>query len=245
VAQWNGTALPTTFISATRLTATVGSSLTASLGSFNITVVNPDGTASSPAVFVNTTYESLLIFLTPTSTVAGGPAFSLTVAAPVSFQLGVIEWNGSPLPTTHANGSMQATVPASLIATPGNAVITAAVGSLTSAPLTFSIVADTLISSVSPTSAASGGPEFWLTLNGYGFAPGSTVLWNGTSLGTAFVSTNQLTATVPANLIASPGNASLTVQMPSGWVLGPYPFTVITGPPVISSAGSLPRAVAG
>src|SRR5579863_6215035 len=68
------------------------------------------------------------------------------------------------------------------------------------------------IDSLSPLSAAPGGAQFTLTVNGTGFESGiSTVEWNGTALATTFVSAEQLTATVPASNIASAGTAAVTV----------------------------------
>jgi hypothetical protein len=66
-----------------------------------------------------------------------------------------------------------------------------------------------------PASAVPGGSEFVLTLNGTGFGAGSTVKWNGESLATSFVSTSQLTATVPASNISAVGTASIVVVNPA------------------------------
>jgi hypothetical protein len=65
-----------------------------------------------------------------------------------------------------------------------------------------------------PSSAAPGGNEFTLTLNGTGFASSSAVHWNGHSRATHFVSERQLTATILATDIAKAGTASITVVSP-------------------------------
>lgn len=65
-----------------------------------------------------------------------------------------------------------------------------------------------------PAGAAPGGAALTLTVNGTGFASGATVDWNGKPLQTAFVSTSQLAATVPAADIAAPGTATVTVSNP-------------------------------
>ncbi len=67
-----------------------------------------------------------------------------------------------------------------------------------------------------PPSAAPGGAGFTLTVNGMGFATGATVMFNGVSLTTTFVSGHQLTADVPAPSIATAGTASITVANASG-----------------------------
>jgi len=76
------------------------------------------------------------------------------------------------------------------------------------------------ITSLNPSTAAAGGPAFALTVNGTNFSSGATVQWNGTALTTSFVSSTQLTATVPASLIASAGTAVVAVGSASA------PFTV-------------------
>jgi uncharacterized protein (TIGR03437 family) len=52
------------------------------------------------------------------------------------------------------------------------------------------------------------------------------VQWNGTALTTTFVSATQLTAAVPASLIATAGSASVTVSMPGGTVSNAVKFTI-------------------
>jgi hypothetical protein len=90
------------------------------------------------------------------------------------------------------------------------------------------------ITSLNPNAATAGGPGFTMTVNGTGYATGTVVLWNGTVLSTTFVSETQLTASVPANLIANAGNANVTVSSPSGPVSNAVAFT-ISPPPTIQS----------
>lgn len=64
------------------------------------------------------------------------------------------------------------------------------------------------ITSLSPAQVSAGSYDFTLTVNGTGFAGGSgtSVNWNGTALPTTYnSSTQQLTATVPAADLRSPG----------------------------------------
>jgi len=65
-----------------------------------------------------------------------------------------------------------------------------------------------------PTSLAPGSAAFTLTVNGSGFVSGSGVNWNGSALATIFASNSQLTATVPASKITTPGTAAVTVVNP-------------------------------
>lgn len=100
------------------------------------------------------------------------------------------------------------------------------------------------ISSLSPSSAAPGGPAFTLTVNGAGFVNGAVVQWNSSgpplssnmfALSTNFVSATQLTATVPASLIANLGVANITVlDTPNGPASNPSSFIVAETPTITS-----------
>jgi len=71
------------------------------------------------------------------------------------------------------------------------------------------------ITSLAPPSAIAGGPGFTLTVIGTGFAGGAVVNWGSTALPTSFLGPTQLTAQVPANLIATAGTAAITVTSPT------------------------------
>src|SRR5580658_1005771 len=88
-----------------------------------------------------------------------------------------------------------------------------------------------VITSLSPSSATALGPAFTLTVYGTGFVSGATVDWNGAALATTYVSATQLTGAVGANLIASPGSASITVVDPGNVVSNSFPFTINPPPP--------------
>ena len=89
------------------------------------------------------------------------------------------------------------------------------------------------LSSISPAALGIGGVPATgtaVTLNGAGFASQSTVSANGTSLSTTLVSATQLTATITASLLASPGVLQLTVSTPApgGGTTSPASFTVLS-----------------
>ncbi len=66
-----------------------------------------------------------------------------------------------------------------------------------------------------PDAVAPGSSGFTLTVNGSGFVSGSIVDWSGVALTTTFVSSEQLTAAVPAANVASAGTASVSVVNPA------------------------------
>ncbi len=71
------------------------------------------------------------------------------------------------------------------------------------------------IRSIAPTTTAAGSPAFPLTVNGTGFVASSIVSWDGAPLATSYDSATQLTASIPASLVATPGAALLTVTNPT------------------------------
>ena len=70
-------------------------------------------------------------------------------------------------------------------------------------------------SQLSPDSTNSGGPAFAMTVNGSNFGSKAAVNWNGTPLTSTTISANQLTATVPAAMIASPATVKITLTNPA------------------------------
>jgi len=96
-----------------------------------------------------------------------------------------------------------------------NTVVTVNGVAGTGIPFTVTTASPT-ITNLSPASATAGGAAFTLTVNGSNFDSSAKVNWNGSPLTTTFVSAAQVTAAVPANLIASAGTASITVAATAG-----------------------------
>ena len=87
----------------------------------------------------------VLTSISPTSTTAGGPAFTLTVNGSNFISDSVVRWNGNSRTTTFVSGArLTASILASDIAATGTAEVTVfnpAPGGGTSSPLTFSVTA--------------------------------------------------------------------------------------------------------
>ena len=128
-------------------------------------------------------------------------------------------FSGTALSTTYVSSTqLTALVPASLIATAGMNPIIMETPSYTSEINGPGVTVIPVISSLSPPNKTAGGPAFTLTVNGNGFASGAAVDWNGSPLSTTYVSATQLTAAVPASLIANAGTATVTVKVGGGCV---------------------------
>jgi len=108
------------------------------------------------------------------------------------------------------------------------------------------------ITGLSQSSTTAGTSSLTLTVTGTGFDTQSTVLWNGTSLQTTYVNATELTAMVGSTLLATPGNATITIGEPGGSgstgplfsvVLPPDPTVTLTVVPGAADAPcDLPQA---
>jgi HYDIN/CFA65/VesB family protein len=96
------------------------------------------------------------------------------------------------------------------------------------------------LAGLSPSSATAGGGVFTLTLNGGNFLAGSTVSWNGSMLPVTYVSSTQLTASVPASDLAQSGTAQVTVTNPApgGGTSSTQVFTIMAAIPQFTSSAS-------
>jgi hypothetical protein len=239
IVNWNGAALATTFVGATTLTASVPAADITSIGSASVTVFNPapGGGTSNAEIFTISPPNPVpsITSLSPTSVVANGPAFTLTVNGSNFVHTSTVNWNGAALATTyHFATQLTASVPAGDISSAGSASVTVfnpAPGGGTSNATIFTINgANPLpsITSLTPPSKVAGSAAFALSVGGSGFIAASAVNWNGAALATTYVSATQLTASVPAGDIASAGSASVTVfnPAPGGGTSGAATFII-------------------
>jgi hypothetical protein len=72
-----------------------------------------------------------------------------------------------------------------------------------------------VISAISPNSSDQGGVGFTLSVVGSDFIAGSTVRWNAATVPTTFVSSNLVTAEIPASAVAVAGPDTVTVANPA------------------------------
>jgi hypothetical protein len=104
---------------------------------------------------------------------------------------------------------------------------------------TFSIPSNSTptTTSISPTTKTVGDSQFTLTVNGTNFVTDSVVKWNGTSLTTTYVSSTQLTATVPTLNLATGGTVDVTVfnPTPGGGTSNAQTFNINNPVPTLTS----------
>ncbi len=90
------------------------------------------------------------------------------------------------------------------------------------------------IGSLSPVSKVEDGAAFTLTVNGANFVSGAVVQWAGSDRTTTFVSAAQLTATINAADIVTPGVYAITVRNPDTQVSGALNFSVDPTPTALA-----------
>jgi len=186
--------------------------------------------------------------ISPISTPVGSAQFTLTVNGVQFASNSEVEWNGVALTTTFVSTTeLTAVVPASDLTVAGTPLIT--VFNPTSGKLsnTTTFTVDNLppaLASVSPASTLAGGAAFALTVNGTGFVSGATVLWNGSSRTTTFVSATQITASITAADIALAGTFAVSVSNPApgGGASSTLPVVVDNPVPALTSL-SPPRGL--
>ncbi len=128
--NWNGTALTTTFVNATQLTATIPAANITSAGTADVTVFTPTpggGSSTSQTFTINVATNPVpsLTSISPSSATAGGTSFTLTANGSNFSNGSVINWNGAALTTTFVSATqLTATVPSVNIATAGSASVT-------------------------------------------------------------------------------------------------------------------------
>lgn len=172
--------------------------------------------------------------MSPTSAIAGDPAFTLTVDGSSFVSGSKVQWSGSVRTTTFVSSTrLTASIPASDIASIGIAAVTVfspAPGGGTSAnDLRFDIFPNspTMIS-LSPSATPAGSPPFTMTVYGTGFGGSTVLLWNGSPRVTRVNDPTRLDAQILASDVATTGSAQVTVETPppGGGASGPLTFQI-------------------
>jgi len=241
------TAENTTFVSSTKLTATIAAADIALPGTYQLLVQNAQpsyGYSNQETLTVNVgTYPvPTLNSIYPTSVVAGSLPFVLSAGGNNFASTAVIKFNGVAKQTTYGNPvGLSAAVSAADIATPGTVQVTVTnptPGGGTSAPQALTISAPTAvptIASISPNSAVANSYQT-LTITGTNFINGATMYVAGNYAYATVASSTQLTVQLSAPM--TPGTYQVYVgdPVPAG-TSAPVDF-IVTGPPDFSVASS-------
>ncbi|MGH9779638.1 MAG: IPT/TIG domain-containing protein, partial [Candidatus Acidiferrales bacterium] len=191
--------------------------------------------------------ESLL----PSSTLAGGSSLTLTLTGSDFVPGSVALWNGQSRSTTFvSNTTLTTDITSDDIAVAGSAQVAVFnTGGGTSNTLPFDILNPVpTITSIVPDTIPAGSPAFTLTVNGFGFLNGvSVVRLDGVDRTTVFMSSTQLTAQIPDTDVATVGSRQITVfnPAPGGGTSNSRTFTISLRNPLPTVTSLSPPGVVG
>jgi photosystem II stability/assembly factor-like uncharacterized protein len=196
----------------------------------------------APAYYSTPTLASV----SPSSIVVGSPATAITINGSGFAQSATTATlNGnSQLLTYVSSTELQAQLPTNLLANTGTLTLQLSnppPGGGSSSNASINVVNPLpVLSSIAPSSVQTGAAATTLTVSGASFEPGSTVDWNGAPLTTTHVSSNVLSAVIPAADLTSAASATVTVVTPGpgGGTSSGATFT-IEAPPHGGGGGTL------
>ncbi|MGB7727102.1 MAG: DUF1800 family protein [Candidatus Acidiferrum sp.] len=220
IAFLGSTALTTTVVSSTQLTAT-GTATTAQVGNVNITVQNPaPGPIASGAITAQVKGSLINVQVTPpTGLIRAGTqqVFAATVTGTsttgVTWSVNGVPGGNDTVGTIVGNGNYLAPT---VIPNPNAITVTATSVADTTASGNAAVTLGNpvpILTSVTPTEMVVG-ISFQLTITGSGFMQGSVVNFGTQQLATTFISPTELTATGTATS-AQIGNIAITVTNPN------------------------------
>ena len=238
--KWNGADRPTTFVSATKLTAAITNTDINAAGTPGITVFDPaaGGLTSNAVTFTITPPNPVpaLTTLNPATAFAGDAGFTLTVNGSNFINSSVVKFNGADRTTTYISATqLSIGVTAADIANAGTAALTIvnpAPGGGTSNTLNLAINNPAPGSiTLTPNSVLVGSAATILTVNGTGFRPNSVIKVNGADRATNVISATQLTTTLSVADLATAAILKLSVNTPPpGGGLSPEAMFTINNP---------------
>jgi hypothetical protein len=246
VVRWNGADRATTYYTSGYLTAALlAADLTTQTGPIPVTVFNPaPGGGVSREVNFTVNISHSITSLSPSSAIAGGPAFSLTVNG-VNFVTGsVVRWQGSDRPTTFVSANqLIASITSDDIYIPGTAEVKVFIpgpaGGL-SAGKNFTVGGHypvPVITSISPLTATRCS-SVNVTIQGTGFTGSTSIQVNGVSVyspySSGLIRHTELSFTYTPTT-SGPNYLTVTNPTPGGGLSNAMVLDVATAPPVISS----------
>ncbi len=219
--EFGGSALTTTYVSPTQLTAT-GTATAAQVGMVKVTVNNPDpGKSTSVAsmnVQVGAAGQVAVVVVPATTEITAGSTFQYRASLSGAGANTAVKWavngipNGNATVGTISQGGMYqapATVPVpNIIQVQATSLADTTATSTGTATITNPAP---VVSAVLPTTIPVG--DFTLVVTGQKFASGAVVSFGGTFLPTTFVSSTQLTASGTATSTQA-GTVQIAVMNP-------------------------------
>ena len=214
--------------SATKLTANISIDPSASVGSRDVTVTNPDGGSSiCSGCFAVNAAPTITAPLAPDSLAAGATHWHISVTG-TGFQSGLTASLGSGV-TVHDTGvsptglglSLDISVSNGAAPGPRNLTVTNPDGGVVTCVACFTVNPKPSISTLSPNQLPRGTSGASVIVTGAGFRPGATVGFSGTGVTAEVISFSPTALTLSLSITpsASTGWRSAIVRNPDGGVV--------------------------
>jgi hypothetical protein len=194
------------------------------VGKVGFAVTNPNSNTISIFAAISTGTVNPLPSVSsysPAFIIESSGGFTLTINGANFVSGSVVSFGGQVEPTTFVNSNqLTAQIPNNAIASVGPVSILVgnpAPGGGNSTSTAINVyLPPPAIASISPTSVVAGSPDFTVTINGFDFVSGSILSVNGTAQSLTYVSPIQVTATIAASFVVSPGTVSFSIANPLG-----------------------------
>ncbi len=247
----NGTALTTTYVSATSLTVVIPASAIAADGTVKFMATNPAPGGGASAV------DSYIITV-PTATLTGisqqnipqGSGGTITVTGTGFEANSIVTWNGSPLPTTYVNNTTLEVTLTSVVTQSLGAVAVSVSnpGLVPTTPLDLQIVVNVpMIYSLNPwTIGAVTGSTIaqQVSIIGSGFAANATVQANGQSVSVISQTDQLIVVSLSASFFTKAGMIPIVVSNPGTPVVSSNSVVLTVTAPVPAAFTVQPTTVA-
>lgn len=246
--ELNGAPLPSRFVSASRLTATVSAAINAQAAEHRVRVVNPpDGGVSEERVFRVLNPAPTLEVIAPDTVATAGAAFDLTVSGGNFTASSVVLLDGAEVATTWVSGtSLRARMPS--FSAPGGHPVTVRTpapggGTSVARTLTAALIDGPTVTGLSP-SPGEADKAFRLSVTGSGYdctPTRATVLFDGTALTPATCAATKLEVDVPAT---AAGEHTLQVRNVDGKTSATATLALVAPNPVPALTALAPSEAA-
>jgi len=207
---------------------------------FSLVLIGCGSSSTSTGTQTPTNPTPTLASLSPNTAPSGSGDTTVTLTGTNFLTASEVMWNGSELARTYVSStSLTAVISASNLTIAGKGTITVvnpSPGGGTSSGVSFAVTTPAnpvpTLTSISPASATAGSAATTIALTGTNFLSTSSIMWNSTALTTTYTSATSLSASVPANLVATAGTAAVAVlnPAPGGGASSTVSFTITAIP---------------
>lgn len=245
VVRADGADLPTTYVSETEIHALLPAVRIENAGVLQIDVftTTPGGGKSTTLGFLVENPLPLLTAISPSSVEVNSADLPITVTGGSFAKTAKVSFDGVDLALTNVSvTSITATIPSTLLHASGShAIIVSnpAPAGGKSSPIAFTVTNPQVVSvaTVTPSHATVGSGDVTVQISGSGFVPASYVSFNGINVSSSMIDQTQMSATIPAALLAGSGSFPLVVNNPApgGGVSNPVQFEAWNAVPTATS----------